>query len=67
MIVRYIVEQGTINPTADSNWSFKPLPGTSVLFDTGPAAKAYVDDLKGLTITEAGEGPEGFARFRLDL
>ena len=67
VIVRYIVEQGTINPTADSNWSFKPLPGTSVLFDTGPAAKAYVDDLKGLTITEAGEGPEGFARFRLDL
>jgi len=67
VIVRYIVEQGTINPTADDNWHFKPMPGTSVLFDTGPAAKSYVDDLKAVTIEEAGEGPEGFARFRIQL
>ena len=67
VIVRYIVEQGTINPSADANWTFKPLPGTSVLFDTGPAAKSYVDDVKGLMIEEAGEGPDGFARFRLQL
>jgi len=67
VIVRYIVEQGTINPSADANWRFKPLPGTSVLFDTGPAAKAYVDDLKGVMIEEAGDGPEGFARFRIQL
>jgi len=67
VIVRYIVEQGTINPSEDANWTFKSLPGTSVLFDTGPAAKAYVNDLKSVTIQEAGEGPEGFARFRLLL
>jgi len=67
VIVRYIVEQGTINPSADANWHFKSLPDTSVLFDTGPAAKAYVDDLKSVTIEEAGEGPDGFARFRIQL
>ena len=67
VIVRYIVEQGTINPSADANWNFKSLPGTSVLFDTGPAAKAYVDDLKGVKIEEAGDGPDGFARFRIRL
>jgi len=67
VIVRYIVEQGTINPSADANWHFKDLPGTSVLFDTGPAAKGYLGDVKGVSIEEAGEGPEGFARFRIQL
>ncbi len=67
VIVRYIVDQGTINPSADANWSFKPLNGATVLFDTGPAAKRYLDDVKGMDIEEAGEGPDGFARFRIKL
>ena len=67
VIVRYIVEQGTINPSADANWSFKPMPGTSVLFDTGPKAIDYIEDVKGADITPAGPGPDGFARFRIGL
>jgi 2',3'-cyclic-nucleotide 2'-phosphodiesterase/3'-nucleotidase len=67
VIVRYIVEQGTINPSADANWHFKPLPGTSVLFDTGPKASAFIDDVKGVSIEAAGDGPDGFARFRIAL
>ena len=67
VIVRYIVEQGTINPSADANWTFKALPGTTVLFDTGPKAKDYVDDVKGVEIEAAGDGPDGFARFRIQL
>ncbi|MEM9268609.1 MAG: bifunctional 2',3'-cyclic-nucleotide 2'-phosphodiesterase/3'-nucleotidase, partial [Pseudomonadota bacterium] len=67
VIVRYIVEQGTINPTADDNWSFKPLPGTSVLFDTGPKGVDVVDDVKGVTIEPAGSGEDGFARYRIGL
>lgn len=67
VIVRYIVEQGTINPSADANWVFKSLPDTSVLFDTGPKAKDYMGDLKSLNIEEAGDGPDGFARFRIEL
>lgn len=66
VIVRYIVEQGTISPRADSNWSFKPMEGTTVLFDTGPAAKAYLDQVD-VDIEEAGDGPDGFARFRISL
>ncbi|MCY4333314.1 MAG: bifunctional 2',3'-cyclic-nucleotide 2'-phosphodiesterase/3'-nucleotidase [Litoreibacter sp.] len=66
VIVRYIVEQGTISPRADSNWSFLPLDKTTVLFDTGPAAKSYMEDVD-LNIEEAGEGPDGFARFRISL
>ena len=67
VIVRYIVEQGTIQPSADANWTFAPMPGTSVLFDTGPAASQYVDDVKGVTIEPAGDGDDGFARFRIGL
>ncbi|MDJ0630399.1 MAG: bifunctional 2',3'-cyclic-nucleotide 2'-phosphodiesterase/3'-nucleotidase [Rhodobacter sp.] len=67
VIVRYIVEQGTINPGADANWTFKELPGTTVLFDTGPAAKEYSGDVEGVTLEEAGEGPDGFARYRIKL
>lgn len=67
VIVRYIVEQGTINPKADGNWAFKSLPGTTVLFDTGPKAQDYIHDLKQLTIEPAGDGPEGFSRFRIKL
>ena len=67
MIVRYIVDQGTINPSADANWTFAPMEGTTVLFDTGPKAVDYIADVKGVAIEEAGDGPDGFARFRITL
>jgi 2',3'-cyclic-nucleotide 2'-phosphodiesterase/3'-nucleotidase len=67
VIVRYIVEQGTINPSADGNWSFAPLPDTTVVFETGPRAREYVDLVRGTTPEFLDETAEGFARFRLNL
>jgi 2',3'-cyclic-nucleotide 2'-phosphodiesterase/3'-nucleotidase len=67
VIVRYILDQGTINPSADANWSFAPVEGATVVFDTGPKAKELIADVKGVTIEEAGEGADGFARFRIAL
>ncbi len=67
VIVRYIVDQGTINPSADGNWKFAPANGATVLFDTGPKGKDYIGDVKGVNIEPAGDGPDGFARYRIKL
>ncbi|MDE3029652.1 MAG: 5'-nucleotidase C-terminal domain-containing protein, partial [Paracoccaceae bacterium] len=67
VLVRYLVENGTVDPTADGNWHLAPLPGTSVLFDTGHRAAAYIDDVKGIAATHHGDSPNGFARFRITL
>lgn len=67
IIVRFIMEQGTIDPKADGNWSFAPLDGATALFDTGPAATGLLDEVTGARIEPAGEGDDGFMRFRLFL
>ncbi|MFN4154660.1 MAG: bifunctional 2',3'-cyclic-nucleotide 2'-phosphodiesterase/3'-nucleotidase [Paracoccaceae bacterium] len=69
VIVRYIVDQGTISPAADANWSFAPADGATVTFDTGPKATAYLPEVqaRGLVIEPAGDGADGFARFRITL
>jgi len=69
IIVRYIVEKGTIAPAADANWTFAPVAGASVLFQTGPRAEAHLDDVRkrGLKIDLVGPGSDGFASYRITL
>ena len=67
VIVRYIVDKGTVSPRADANWSFVPMDGTSVIFETGPAGAAYADSLEGMTLEAAGTSDTGFAQFRILL
>jgi 2',3'-cyclic-nucleotide 2'-phosphodiesterase/3'-nucleotidase len=67
VIVRYIHEQGTINPSADANWRFTPLAGTTALFETSPRARPLLSAVKAARIEDAGDGADGFARFRLVL
>jgi 2',3'-cyclic-nucleotide 2'-phosphodiesterase/3'-nucleotidase len=67
VLVRYIVDKGTINPSADANWTFKPMPGATVTFETGPKAKDFIDSVTGVKIETAGDGDNGFARYRIIL
>ena len=42
VIVRYLIEKGEIDPSADDNWSLAPVGGdVAVTFESGPAAQAY--------------------------
>ncbi len=66
VIVRYIVEKGTINPSADANWSFAPMEGTSVTFETGPKAVDYAGTVSG-SPELIGDAEDGFVTFRLRL
>jgi len=69
IIVRYIVDKGTIEPSADANWSFAPADGATALFETGPKAANYLADVqaRGLQIEPAGEAADGFVSYRITL
>ena len=67
VIVRYVHDQGTINPTADGNWTFKPLPGTTAVFQSSPKAKDFLGQVKSVKIEDGGEGADGFRNYRLML
>ncbi|MFZ2101581.1 MAG: bifunctional 2',3'-cyclic-nucleotide 2'-phosphodiesterase/3'-nucleotidase [Oricola sp.] len=67
VIVRYIHDQGTINPSADANWKFAAMAGTTAMFETGPKAAEFIGDVKSVKIEAAGEGENGFAKYRISL
>lgn len=67
VILRYFMERDTVEPAGEGGWSFVPMPGTSVIFDTGPGAAVHLADLRGPAIEPLGARPDGFLRFRISL
>ena len=67
VLVRFIHEEGRINPTADGNWSFVPWPKTAVVTFAGSPAAAQAAVPPGLAIEPAGDAGDGFAKYRLTV
>ncbi len=67
ILVRHVLLTGAPGPAAPMAWRFAPMPGTSVLFDSAPAALHRLDDVPHLAIRPAGWTEDGFARFRIRL
>ncbi|WP_235948757.1 bifunctional 2',3'-cyclic-nucleotide 2'-phosphodiesterase/3'-nucleotidase [Paenibacillus glycinis] len=67
VLMDYITEQKTINPSADGNWSIAPIQGdVNVTFTTSPAAEAYLTDNPNITSLDKLDD-KGFGVFKLNL
>ena len=70
VIIDYITENKTINPSADGNWSFAAVSGNpEVIFNTATEAKKLVESDPELSkvMTYLGEGKDGFGKYALNL
>ncbi|MBM3547611.1 MAG: bifunctional 2',3'-cyclic-nucleotide 2'-phosphodiesterase/3'-nucleotidase [Alphaproteobacteria bacterium] len=66
VIIEYLFDKGSIDPSADNNWSFaKPSKPVTVLFESSPAAEALLASAKGMT--KLGPDANGFMRYALKL
>lgn len=64
VVVRYIVEQGTINPSADGNWRIAPTTSAAkLIFETGPGAKPHAETRADVALLDTT--PAGFVRYEL--
>nr|WP_232209628.1 bifunctional 2',3'-cyclic-nucleotide 2'-phosphodiesterase/3'-nucleotidase [Rhodobacter sp. SW2] len=67
IVVRHVAEAGVIHAPETLGWSFVPMQGTSVTFETSPQASPHVPDLGPQHLTPLGPTDDGFVRFRLTL
>ncbi|WP_433618580.1 bifunctional 2',3'-cyclic-nucleotide 2'-phosphodiesterase/3'-nucleotidase [Paenibacillus cellulositrophicus] len=66
VIIDYIRDNGTINPSADGNWTFAPVDAKlNVTFTSSPDAKNLAASSKNMKYIGAAE--DGFAKYGLDL
>lgn len=66
VVLQYIVEQKTINPSVDGNWSFAPIAGSpTVIFETSPSAQKAAETVKNIKFVSTLES--GFAKYQIAL
>lgn len=66
-ITEHIRRQGVLCPVPGEGWRLAPLPGTSVIYDSGAGALAHLDAVAHMRPEFLGVTPAGYHRFRLHL
>ncbi|MFP9035878.1 bifunctional 2',3'-cyclic nucleotide 2'-phosphodiesterase/3'-nucleotidase, partial [Enterococcus faecalis] len=62
----YIIEQKTVNPKADNNWSIAPVSGTNLTFESSLLAKPFAD--KADDVAYVGKSAnEGYGVYKLQF
>lgn len=62
----YIIQQKTINPQADHNWSILPVKGTNLTFESSLAAKPFAD--RADDVAYIGESQNaGYGQYKLQF
>ncbi|MED1468595.1 bifunctional 2',3'-cyclic-nucleotide 2'-phosphodiesterase/3'-nucleotidase [Bacillus salipaludis] len=67
VLINYIADQGTVNPSADNNWKFVPVGGSAkLIFNSSPDAKPFA--AASQNIKDLGSNPDGsgFEQYALD-
>ncbi|XNQ60744.1 bifunctional 2',3'-cyclic-nucleotide 2'-phosphodiesterase/3'-nucleotidase [Alkalihalobacillus sp. 1P02AB] len=66
IVIEYIFDQQTINPSADNNWTFAPIKSdVLVTFESSPSAKSYAEQMEH--IQYLGTLDNGFSKYSIEL
>ena len=66
VLMDYIIQQKTINPQADHNWSILPVKGTNLTFESSLAAKPFAD--RADDVAYIGESQNaGYGQYKLQF
>ncbi|MFC5653213.1 bifunctional 2',3'-cyclic-nucleotide 2'-phosphodiesterase/3'-nucleotidase [Paenibacillus solisilvae] len=67
VLMNYIMEQKTINPTADNNWSIAPIQGNAnVTFTSSPAGAGMLTESSNINYLDK-TNDKGFGIYSIDL
>lgn len=67
VLLRHVSDHAGQHRACARDFGFCPMPGASVLFDTAPAAAAFLPDIAHFRPQPLGLTAQGFARLRLHL
>lgn len=70
VVADYIMDIGVAEGTTDPgrpHWSFRTVPETTVIYQTGPGLRRYPEEIAALGARDLGDSDAGFLRLELPL